>query len=145
MKTRTFVAAGLLVALLVAAVVSFYASSNPDGLEYVAGETGFLDQQKPSPTSDGPLAGYETRGIDDDRLSGGVAGILGCLLVLPVNGVTTGTINWQTFSHLSFAFRITPDLLVLGLVFAVVIGVLGGLPPSVRAARANVAFSLRAL
>lgn len=72
-------------------------------------------------------------------------GILGCLLVLPVNGVTTGTINWQTFSHLSFAFRITPDLLGLGLVFAVVIGVLGGLPPSVRAARANVALSLRAL
>jgi putative ABC transport system permease protein len=72
-------------------------------------------------------------------------GILGCLLVLPVNGVTTGTINWQTFSHLSFAFRITPDLLVLGLGFALVMGVLGGLPPAIRAARANVAVTLRAL
>jgi putative ABC transport system permease protein len=72
-------------------------------------------------------------------------GFLGCLLVLPVNGVTTGTINWQTFSHLSFAFRITPGLLALGLAFALVMGVLGGIPPAIRAARANVARTLRAL
>jgi putative ABC transport system permease protein len=74
-----------------------------------------------------------------------VGGVLGCLLVLPVNGITTGTINWQTFSHLSFAFRITPDLLLFGLVFALFMGVLGGLPPAIRAARANVATTLRAL
>ena len=58
---------------------------------------------------------------------------------------TTGTINWQTFSHLAFAFRITPDLLLLGMVFALVMGALGGLPPAIRAARANVAHTLRAL
>jgi putative ABC transport system permease protein len=74
-----------------------------------------------------------------------VGGILGCIAVLPVNGITTGTINWQTFSHLSFAFRITPDLLVMGLGFALVMGLLGGLPPAVRAVRANVATTLRAL
>jgi putative ABC transport system permease protein len=74
-----------------------------------------------------------------------VGGLVGCIAVLPVNGVTTGTINWQTFSHLSFAFRITPDLLALGFAFAVVMGVLGGLPPAIRASRANVATSLRAL
>lgn len=74
-----------------------------------------------------------------------VGGIVGCLIVLPVNGITTGTINWQTFSHLSFAFRITPDLLALGLVFALFMGIVGGLPPAVRAARANVAQTLRAL
>ena len=74
-----------------------------------------------------------------------VGGVVGCIPVLPVNGVTTGTINWQTFSHLSFAFKITPDLLVLGLGFAVLMGVLGGLPPAIRASRANVATSLRAL
>jgi putative ABC transport system permease protein len=74
-----------------------------------------------------------------------VGGIIGCIAVLPVNGITTGTINWQTFSHLSFAFRITSDLLVLGLVFAVMMGVLGGLPPAIRASRANVATTLRAL
>ncbi|MCU0293961.1 MAG: ABC transporter permease, partial [Thermoanaerobaculaceae bacterium] len=40
-----------------------------------------------------------------------LGGILGCLVVLPLNGLTTGTMNWQTFSHLAFAFRITPALL----------------------------------
>jgi putative ABC transport system permease protein len=74
-----------------------------------------------------------------------VGGIIGCIAVLPVNGVTTGTINWQTFSHLSFAFRITSDLLMMGLVFAVMMGVVGGLPPAIRASRANVATTLRAL
>jgi putative ABC transport system permease protein len=74
-----------------------------------------------------------------------VGGALGCLAVLPVNGLTTGTINWQTFSHLAFAFRITPELLVSGMVFALVMGLLGGLPPAIRAARANVAHTLRAL
>jgi putative ABC transport system permease protein len=74
-----------------------------------------------------------------------VGGVLGCLLALPVNGITTGTINWQTFSHLAFAFRITPDLLALGLLFAVFMGLVGGLPPAIRAARANVSTTLRAL
>jgi putative ABC transport system permease protein len=74
-----------------------------------------------------------------------VGGLLGCLAVLPVNGITTGTINWQTFSHLAFAFRITPELLAMGMVFALIMGALGGLPPAIRAARANVAHTLRAL
>lgn len=74
-----------------------------------------------------------------------VGGLVGCLGVLPINGLTTGTINWQTFSHLAFAFRVTPDLLALGMVFALVMGALGGLPPAIRAARANVAHTLRAL
>jgi putative ABC transport system permease protein len=74
-----------------------------------------------------------------------VGGSAGCLLALPVNGITTGTMNWQTFSHLAFAFRITPDLLGLGLAFAVLMGVVGGLPPAIRAARANVSRTLRAL
>jgi putative ABC transport system permease protein len=74
-----------------------------------------------------------------------VGGLVGCVAVLPVNGLTTGTINWQTFSHLAFAFRITPDLLALGMFFALVMGAVGGLPPAIRAARANVAHTLRAL
>jgi putative ABC transport system permease protein len=74
-----------------------------------------------------------------------VGGLVGCVAVLPVNGLTTGTINWQTFSHLAFAFRITPDLLAMGMVFALIMGALGGLPPAIRAARANVAHTLRAL
>ncbi len=74
-----------------------------------------------------------------------IGGVLGCVVGLPVNGITTGTINWQTFSHLSFAFRITPDLLIWGILFAIFMGVLGGLPPAIRAARANVSTTLRAL
>jgi putative ABC transport system permease protein len=74
-----------------------------------------------------------------------IGGVLGCLLALPVNGITTGTINWQTFSHLAFAFRITPDLLGLGLIFAVLMGLVGGVPPAIRAARANVSRTLRSL
>ena len=74
-----------------------------------------------------------------------IGGIIGCIAVLPVNGITTGTMNWQTFAHLSFAFRITWDLLLLGIAFAMFMGVVGGLPPAIRAARANVATTLRAL
>ncbi|MEP0774337.1 MAG: ABC transporter permease [Acidobacteriota bacterium] len=72
-------------------------------------------------------------------------GLLGCVLVLPLNGLTTGTMNWQTFSHLSFAFRVTPGLLAAGLLFSLLMGVVGGLPPALRAARLPVAAALREL
>ena len=74
-----------------------------------------------------------------------VGGVLGCVAVLPLNGVTTGAMNWQTFSHLAFAFKITPPLLVQGVIFALIMGVVGGLPPAVRAARRPVAPALRGL
>lgn len=74
-----------------------------------------------------------------------IGGVVGCIAVLPINGLTTGTINWQTFSHLNFAFRITPDLLALGVAFALAMGMVGGIPPAIRAARANVAATIRAL
>jgi len=72
-------------------------------------------------------------------------GILGCLAVLPLNGFTTSTINFQTFSNLAFAFKITFDLLWMGVVFALVMGVLGGMPPAIRAASRPVAAALREL
>src|SRR5581483_797087 len=59
-----------------------------------------------------------------------VGGALGCVGVLPLNGLTTGTMNWQTFSHL---------------VFALLMGLLGGVPPAVRAARGPIAMALREL
>ena len=74
-----------------------------------------------------------------------VGGMLGCLVVLPMNGFTTATINWQTFSHLAFAFRITPGLLARGIIFALVMGLVGGVPPAVRAVRRPVAVALRGL
>jgi len=74
-----------------------------------------------------------------------VGGAIGCLAVLPLNGLTTGAMNWQTFSHLAFAFKVTPDLLVMGVFFALIMGVLGGFSPAVRAARLPVATALREL
>ena len=74
-----------------------------------------------------------------------VGGLLGCVAVLPLNGLTTGAMNWQTFSHLAFAFRITPVLLVAGIIFALFMGVAGGLFPAIRAARRPVAPALRAM
>jgi putative ABC transport system permease protein len=74
-----------------------------------------------------------------------VGGVLGCLAVLRLNGLTTSTINFQTFSNLAFAFKITPDLLVIGIVFALAMGACGGLFPAIRAARLPVATALREL
>ena len=64
-----------------------------------------------------------------------VGGVLGCLLALPIHGITTGTANFQTFSELLFSFRITPAILAQGLIFAVLVGTLGGYLPARRAAR----------
>jgi putative ABC transport system permease protein len=74
-----------------------------------------------------------------------VGGLLGCVAVLPLNGMTTGAMNWQTFSHLAFAFRVTPSLLGAGLLFALLMGLVGGVPPAIRAARQRVAMALREL
>jgi putative ABC transport system permease protein len=74
-----------------------------------------------------------------------IGGLLGCVIVLPVNGITTGTMNFQTFSHMSFAFRIDSELLAGGFAFALVMGLLGGLPPAIRAARMPVGAALRDL
>jgi putative ABC transport system permease protein len=72
-------------------------------------------------------------------------GILGCLAVLPINGLTTSTMNFQTFSNLAFAFKITFSLLLMGVLFALVMGILGGVFPAIRAARRPVAQALRDL
>jgi putative ABC transport system permease protein len=74
-----------------------------------------------------------------------VGGLIGCLAVLPLNGFTTNTMNFQTFSNLAFAFKITFDLLLMGVLFALVMGVLGGLLPAIRAALRPVAVALREL
>jgi putative ABC transport system permease protein len=74
-----------------------------------------------------------------------IGGILGCIFVLPLNGFTTGTMNMQTFSHLAFAFKVTPMLLVAGIIFALLMGIAGGVPPAVRAARRPIALALREL
>jgi putative ABC transport system permease protein len=74
-----------------------------------------------------------------------VGGALGCAAVLPLNGFTTGAMNWQTFSHMAFAFQVTPFLLGLGIIFALVMGVAGGLFPAVHAAVRPISAALRSL
>jgi len=72
-----------------------------------------------------------------------VGGVIGCLLALPVNGITTGTTNFQSFSELAFAFRVTPAALIAGMIFAALMGVGGGFLPALRAARQPLARTLR--
>ena len=74
-----------------------------------------------------------------------IGGLLGAISVLKLNGLTTSTLNMQTFSSVAFAFRITPILLGIGIVFALLMGLIGGVPPAIRAARRPVALALREL
>ncbi|MGH7369696.1 MAG: ABC transporter permease, partial [Candidatus Methylomirabilaceae bacterium] len=70
-------------------------------------------------------------------------GVIGCLLALPIHGLTTGTTNFRTFSEVAFAFRITPDLLIRGLGFSLLMGGLGGLLPARLASRQPMVETLR--
>ena len=72
-----------------------------------------------------------------------IGGVMGCIIALPVNGIATGTMNFRTFSDLAFSFRITPDLMASALIFAAVMGLLGGLLPSRFAARMPITKALR--
>jgi putative ABC transport system permease protein len=68
---------------------------------------------------------------------------IGILLALPLNYVSTGTSNFQTFSEIAFNFRVTPDLMLAALIFGSGIGFFGSLLPSVRASRFNIVDALR--
>ena len=75
-----------------------------------------------------------------------VGGGVGALLAFVVfNGLHTSTMNWNSFSQVTFAFAVTPDLLVQGIVWAVLIGLIGGLFPALRGARLPIAAALREL
>jgi putative ABC transport system permease protein len=74
---------------------------------------------------------------------GGVAG--GAIAYVVFNGYQTSTMNWQSFSQVAFAFRVTPVLLAAGLVYSLAMGLVGGLLPAVRAARMPIASALREL
>jgi putative ABC transport system permease protein len=74
---------------------------------------------------------------------GGVIG--GILAYVGFNGYQTSTMNFSTFSQVAFAFRVTPQLLTLGLSYALVMGLVGGLFPAVRAARLPIPSALREL
>ena len=77
MSTRRFALIAFVVSLLIAGVLSWYASSSPDGLEHVAETTGFGQAAQEHATAGGPLADYEAKGVDSGRLSTGLAGVIG--------------------------------------------------------------------
>ena len=72
------------IVLVLAAVASFYASSEPDGLERVAEDAGFGGSADDNDLADGPLADYGVEGVDDERVSVGLAGIAGVAVTLAV-------------------------------------------------------------
>jgi putative ABC transport system permease protein len=73
-----------------------------------------------------------------------LGGLLGCLLVLPLNGVTTG-VGGANFSEIDFSFHVTPNIMAWGLAFAVVLGALGGLFPAHNASRKEILAALRGI
>lgn len=81
-STRAVAVGIFVVALILAGIVSFYAASTPDGLTKVSEDEGFADTEEEHGTADGPFAGYGSSFIDDERLSGGVAGVVGVVVVL---------------------------------------------------------------
>jgi putative ABC transport system permease protein len=72
-----------------------------------------------------------------------LGGLLGCLLVLPLNNITTGIGNFITFSEITFNFAVTPAIMAAGLAFALILGALGGLFPARNAARKEILTALR--
>ena len=72
-----------------------------------------------------------------------LGGVLGCLLVLPLNNVTTGIGSFVTFSEIAFTYQVTPQVMLAGLLFALVLGALGGVLPAFGAARKAILVALR--
>jgi putative ABC transport system permease protein len=72
-----------------------------------------------------------------------VGGVFACLLVLPLNNVTTGLGNFITFSETSFNFRIGPDVMAVGIMLSLILGAAGGLLPARQAAKKEILTALR--
>ena len=72
-----------------------------------------------------------------------IGGLVGILLVLPLNNITTSVGNFITFSETSFNFRVSPFVMALGVGFALILGALGGLLPARMAARKEILTALR--
>jgi len=72
-----------------------------------------------------------------------IGGVFGCLLALPINGVTTGVGSFATFSEIAFDFRVSSSAMLAGIIFALVVGAIGGLFPAGSAARKEILTALR--
>ena len=77
---------------------------------------------------------------------GAIGGAIGAVAAyVAFNGYQTSTMNFQTFTQVAFAFRVTPELLGMGLFYALLMGLVGGLLPAIRASRLPIASALREL
>jgi len=72
-----------------------------------------------------------------------LGGVIGCILVLPLNNVETGIGNFMTFSEIAFNFRVTIPIMIIGVVFALMMGALGGVLPARMAAKKEILIALR--
>ena len=72
-----------------------------------------------------------------------VGGIIGCIIVLPLNSVTTGLMSFTSFSEIAFNFRVGPEVMAIGIGFAVIMGALGGFFPARMAAKKEILVALR--
>lgn len=95
--------------------------------------------------------GFETSSVvvsvlAESMVLGAIGGVIGgAAAYAGFNGYETSTMNFQTFSQVAFAFRVTPDLLISGLVYALAMGLVGGLLPALRAANLPIPSALREL
>lgn len=90
-STRALVLTGLAVSILLAVVVSLFASASPDGLEHVAETLGFAETAEESAVADSPLADYGTAGVEHTWLSTAIAGVVGLVLT---GVVAFGLMRW---------------------------------------------------
>ncbi len=72
-----------------------------------------------------------------------MGGLIGCLATFPLNGISTGTANFASFSEITFSFRFGPRVLIQGVVLALIMGLMGGFLPAMRAVRLNIITALR--
>ncbi len=79
----------------------------------------------------------------ESLLLSALGGLVGCLLVLPLNNITTGIGSFVTFSEIAFNFRVSPQIMLAGVIFALVMGAVGGLFPARMAARKEILVALR--
>jgi hypothetical protein len=88
-----FLGGGLIIALGLAFFVSPYASSSPDGLERVAIEKGFAEAAQDHPLAESPLADYQVRGVEDERLATGLSGVVGVAITFGVGMILFGALR----------------------------------------------------
>jgi ABC-type lipoprotein release transport system permease subunit len=81
--------------------------------------------------------------VIESVLLSAAGGLIGLFLSAPIHGQTTGTMNWGSFSEMSFDFRVTPAILAAGMIFAILMGLIGGYWPARKAARQPIATSIR--